>query len=58
LINDIIDVSKLEAGKTEAHISEFDLEELVNESVDMLRPNLIEKNLEMIVDVPKNSIDH
>lgn len=43
LINDVLDISKLEAGKMELLLENFDLTTSVNEVVAMTRP-LIEKN--------------
>ncbi|MFT4717366.1 MAG: signal transduction histidine kinase [Paracoccaceae bacterium] len=42
LINDILDLSKIEVGKIELFIEEFDLAELLNEVADTIRP-LVEK---------------
>jgi signal transduction histidine kinase len=43
LINDILDLSKIEAGKMELHLETFDLATLVDEIVATVQP-LIEKN--------------
>ena len=43
LINDILDLSKIEVGKTELFIEEFDLAELLNEVADTIEP-LVKKN--------------
>lgn len=43
LINDILDISKIEAGKMELYLETFDLQEVVNEIVVTIQP-LIEKN--------------
>jgi signal transduction histidine kinase len=47
LINDVIDVSKIEAGKIETHAEEFDLYELMTEALQYLEKDMREKGLEL-----------
>jgi len=47
LINDILDLSKIEAGKLEVHRQDADVCELVGDSVTMLRPQAQKKKLRM-----------
>lgn len=54
LINDVLDISKIEAGKVELQLQEFNLNELVNEVVEMVFPRVKEKNLEVLVRVDKS----
>ena len=43
LINDILDLSKIEAGKMDLYLETFDVAEMVRGVVDTIRP-LVEKN--------------
>lgn len=45
LINDILDISRIESGREEFQITSFDLCASINEVADMIRPQLIDKNL-------------
>jgi PAS domain S-box-containing protein len=47
IINDILDLSKIEAGKLELERAEFDLAEAVDAAVDMLAENARAKNLDL-----------
>jgi PAS domain S-box-containing protein len=51
LITDVIDLSKIEAGKICLEVSEFDLSQVVDEAILTLNANRKEKGLEVIVDV-------
>ena len=53
LINDIIDVSKIEAGKVELVIEEFDLSGLMQEVKDSFSVTAAEKSLKMPLDMPE-----
>ncbi|RYG03949.1 MAG: response regulator, partial [Chitinophagaceae bacterium] len=51
IINDILDFSKIEAGKLLIDNTTFRLDELVEETVDILTVKAFEKNLEMICQI-------
>ena len=53
LINDIIDISKIEAGKVEIVIEEFDLSVLAQEIKDSFTVALGEKKLELLLQTPQ-----
>ena len=53
LINDLLDISKIEAGKVELLIEEFDLSALVQEVKDSFRVGAEEKGLSMSLQMPK-----
>lgn len=50
LVNDILDLSKIEAGKLELDLHDFDLEQLVRDTTEMLWLKAQEKKLELICD--------
>lgn len=47
LINDVLDISKIEAGKVELSCEEFELADVIQEVVDIAHPKAIEKNLKV-----------
>jgi signal transduction histidine kinase len=51
LINDVIDISKVEAGKVEAVVGEFTLDEVINEAVESVQPQVKEKGLVLEQDI-------
>jgi len=52
LINDVIDVSKIEAGKIESTPEEFDLRDLIEDAVKLIEKELEEKGLVLRVTSP------
>lgn len=46
LVNDILDVSKLSSGKFEFECIRFSPVQVIQRSIDMIRPSLIKKNLQ------------
>jgi len=51
IINDILDFSKIEAGKLDIDVTLFKLDELVEETIDMLNVKAYEKKLETLFKV-------
>jgi signal transduction histidine kinase/CheY-like chemotaxis protein len=49
VINDILDISKLEAGKVEIETIDFDLRQLIEDAVGLIGPKTKEKGLELVV---------
>ncbi len=52
LINDVLDISKVEAGKVELSLEEFRLDDIAGEVVETLSPAANEKGLELVTEVP------
>ncbi len=55
IINDILDISKIEAGKMELNPVDFDLNELIQSISMMIKPHCQEKNIEWLVEKPKGN---
>jgi signal transduction histidine kinase/DNA-binding response OmpR family regulator len=52
VINDVLDFSKIEAGKLSLDAFEFDLEEVISETIRTLATSAHKKGLELICDIP------
>jgi two-component system sensor histidine kinase BarA len=47
IINDILDLSKIESGKTEISTSEFVLVDIIEDIINLLSPTALDKNIEL-----------
>jgi two-component system sensor histidine kinase BarA len=56
MINDILDLAKVEAGKMQVKTSEFDLVGLIHSQCDLVRPLAEQKNIDVRVDAESESI--
>ena len=54
IINEILDISRIEAGRMPLQLSRFDVPELVAEVRSELEPIILRSKLAVVVDVPKN----
>ena len=54
MINDILDLAKVESGKMEVKLSEFHVSKVVDAHCDILRPLSDEKNIDLSVDIEDN----
>jgi signal transduction histidine kinase len=52
LINDLLDLAKVEAGRMQVHVSEFSIEELVTDLADLVRPLADKKRQTLLLEIP------
>lgn len=52
LINDVIDISKIESGKLDTRQEDFDLQDVINEAVENLSKDAADKQLTIKTDIP------
>lgn len=57
LINDILDLSKVEAGKMELELSEFNLKELIDGSLVMFKEKALKHNVKIAAEVEEGIAD-
>jgi len=56
LINDVIDISTIEAGKIDLDIQEFDISKLIGEIEEEMRPQIELKGINFVVKKPESCI--
>lgn len=57
IINNMLDISKIEAGKMELDIVQFNLKDEIEKAVSMVKPHAAEKKLELNYEYDKNIPD-
>jgi Signal transduction histidine kinase len=55
LVNDLLDLAKIEAGKIEIHPAEFEIDNLFSALRGMLRPLLLNRSLSLVFEDPEGS---
>jgi signal transduction histidine kinase len=53
IINDILDISRIEAGKMPLHIEEFELDALISELLAEVEPLIQKARLQVVIEVPQ-----
>ncbi len=54
IINDVLDLSKIESGKTEITTSEFNLVDIIEDIINLLSTGALEKNIELLYRIEKD----
>ncbi len=54
IINDILDLSKIESGKTEIASSEFNIIDIIEDIINLLSPVALDKNIELFYRIDEN----
>jgi signal transduction histidine kinase len=54
MINDILDLAKIESGKMEVRLSEFHIEQVISAQCDMARPLAERKNIDLDCEIESN----
>ncbi|MDO4630611.1 MAG: HAMP domain-containing sensor histidine kinase, partial [Planctomycetia bacterium] len=53
MINDVLDLAKMESGRAQVHLTDFSLEHIIAAQCDMARPLAEKKTISLSYDVPK-----
>jgi PAS domain S-box-containing protein len=54
LINDVLDLSKIEAGKTEVVLTKVDVSKLIRQTIEQLEVQVQDKDMKLRIRIPKN----
>lgn len=56
LITDVIDISKIEAGRVDVYVEEFSLQAAVDEALDTIHPQAAQKELRIETNIPESIV--
>lgn len=54
MINDILDLSKIESGKMDVNVADVDINSIANNMKDYFKHGITQKNLEFVIDIDNN----
>ncbi len=54
MVNMLLDISRIESGKTEVKIAATDIVKVIKDSVDLLTPQINSKNIQILTELPKS----
>lgn len=53
LVRMILDVSRIQLGRMDVHIVEFNLEDMIDDILDLVRPRLVEKHIKLVTTITR-----
>ena len=53
LVNNLLDISRIESGRVGMKLEKLNLQEVVNEVADMMAPPMKEKKIQLVLEMPK-----
>ncbi len=56
LINDILDLSRIESGKEEMMLTEININSLIADMVSMIQPQAMQQNIQLVYNIPDSPI--
>ncbi len=57
LINDVLDLAKIESGKMEIRLSDFRIDQVINAQLEMAKPLVEKKNIDLAVEIQPGLVE-
>ncbi len=57
LINNLLDIARIESGRIEMKFAPYKVKQVVDNIADLLAPQMKDKNVHLVVDIPANATD-